>query len=294
MHVSFVRWEWIALMRLRQWTKNFAVLAALVFSQRLFDPASLTTSLLAFAAFCLASSATYVVNDILDREADRKHPVKAKRPVASGAISVSAAAWIGAAALAGALGLGVWGGPRLLISLGAYLAVQVGYNLVFKHVAALDVFALAAGFVIRVSAGAWVLGVEASPWIVVCTMNLALFLALAKRRHELTSLEEGAGEHRKALMCYSPHLLDQMIAIAASATVVTYALYTLADQTVEKFGSTRLVWTLPFVVFGVFRYLYLVHRKNLGGSPEWVLLTDAPILATVALWALAAAAIVYG
>ena len=281
------------LLRIRQWTKNLAVFAALVFARRLTDPASLVEVMEAFVAFCLASSAAYVVNDIRDRDADRLHPVKSRRPIAAGAVGVGEASVLAAALVATAFAAAALGGVRLVVSVAAYLALQAAYNLKLKHVPTLEVFALAAGFVIRVAAGAWILAVEVSPWLLLCTMNLALFLALAKRRHELIEMEDGAGAHRKVLDSYSPHLLDQMISIVAAATVVTYALYTLAEQTVRKFGSAHMIWTTPFVILGVFRYLYLIHQKKLGGSPEWVLLTDIPILATVVLWAATAAAIVY-
>ncbi len=281
------------LLRIRQWTKNLAVFAALVFARRLTDPPSVVAVLEAFAAFCLASSAAYIVNDLRDREADRLHPVKSRRPIAAGAVGVGEAWGLAAALAVAAFGAATLGGVRLVVAVAAYLALQAAYNLKLKHVPTLEVFALAAGFVIRVAAGAWILAVEVSPWLLLCTMNLALFLALAKRRHELIEMEDGAGAHRKVLDSYSPHLLDQMISIVAAATVVTYALYTLAEQTVRKFGSSHMVWTTPFVILGVFRYLYLIHQKNLGGSPEWVLLTDGPILTTVVLWAATAAAIVY-
>lgn len=283
----------ISLIRPRQWTKNLTLFAGLLFSRRMMDGPSFVLVLQAFVAFCLASSAAYVFNDILDRAVDRLHPRKASRPLASGAIGPGEAGSLAAILAAASLALGWLGGERLAIALAAYLVLQTAYNLKLKHVPTLEVFVLASGFVIRVATGAWILAVEVSPWLLLCTMNLALFLALAKRRNELTEMEADAGAHRKVLDSYSPHLLDQMIAIAASATVVTYSLYTLADQTVGKYGSTHMIWTTPFVIFGVFRYLYLIHQRQLGGSPEWVLLTDKPILATVTLWAAAAAAIVY-
>ncbi|OQW94515.1 MAG: decaprenyl-phosphate phosphoribosyltransferase [Verrucomicrobia bacterium A1] len=281
------------LARPRQWTKNLTLFVGLLFARRMMDGPSVLLALQAFVAFCLASSAAYVFNDILDREADRLHPRKACRPLASGAIGPGEAGVLAVILATVALALGWLGGERLAIALAAYLLLQAAYNLKLKHVPTLEVFVLAAGFVIRVATGAWILAVEVSPWLLLCTMNLALFLALAKRRNELTEMEADAGAHRKVLDSYSPHLLDQMISIVASATVVTYSLYTLADQTVEKYGSTHMIWTTPFVIFGVFRYLYLIHQKQLGGSPEWVLLTDKPILATVVLWAAAAATIVY-
>ena len=282
-----------ALLRPRQWTKNLAVFAALVFARRLTDFPSVVAVMEAFFAFCLASSAAYVFNDIRDREADRLHPLKAKRPIAAGAVGAGEGAVLAVVLAAAAFALSSLGGVRLVYSVAAYLVLQAAYNLKLKHVPTLEVFALASGFVIRVAAGAWVLAVEVSPWLLLCTMNLALFLALAKRRNELTEMEADAGAHRKVLESYSPHLLDQMISIVAAATVVTYALYTLSEQTLRKFGSAHMIWTTPFVIFGVFRYLYLIHQKKLGGSPEWVLLTDVPILATVVLWAVTAAAIVY-
>lgn len=282
----------IELLRPWQWVKNTAVFAGLVFAGRLFDPAAAVDSLLAFLAFCLLSGVAYAANDIADRAADALHPQKSRRPLPSGRLTVAGAVRAGGAALLGAVGLGVAVGGRLLLALGAYAALQAVYNLGAKRVAGLDVMTLALGFVVRVAAGAWVLRAEVSPWLLVCTLHLALFLALAKRRHEKATLADAAG-HRHALRDYDPDLLDQLLTIAAAATIVTYSLYTLAEQTVRKHGSHRLVWTLPLVMLGVFRYVDLVRRRGLGGEPERVLWTDRPLLAIVAGWAAAAASILY-
>ncbi len=281
----------IELLRPWQWSKNAAVFAGLVFAHRLGDPGSVRRSLLTFGAFCLASGAVYAVNDMVDRSRDALHPDKCRRPLPSGRLEVRQAAAVAVAAAGGALGLGVAVGERLLLALAAFAVLQAVYNLVARRVAILDVVVLALGFVLRVAAGAWVLEVEVSPWLPVCTLNLALFLALAKRRSELARMGDAAAEHRGSLSGYTLALLDQFLAVAAAATLVTYALYTLAEQTVRKHGSHGLVWTLPFVVFGVFRYLRLVHRGDGGEEPDRLLWFDRPLLVSVAAWTAAVAAI---
>jgi len=282
----------IRLLRPEQWTKNAAVFAGLIFARRMDDPAAVMRSLATFVAFCLASSAAYAVNDVLDREADRRHPVKSRRPLAAGELTVGEAVLAAALVALGALGLAGAVGGRLLVGVLAYWALQAGYNALFRHRPVLDVLALALGFVLRAFTGAWVLEVEVSPWMLVCAFHLALFLALAKRRHEAVALE-AAQQHRAALAGCPPAVLEQWMQIAAAATIVSYSLYTLSEQTIRKFGGHRLVWTLPWVVAGVFRYLWLVHRGDAGGQPERALWTDRPLLATVATWALVAAWLVH-
>ncbi|MCX7817971.1 MAG: decaprenyl-phosphate phosphoribosyltransferase [Kiritimatiellae bacterium] len=283
----------IRLLRPEQWTKNAAVFAGAIFAQRLKDPSSVLISLAAFAAFCLASSAAYVVNDLLDREADRRHPVKSRRPLAAGEITVGEAVVAGLMTASGALGIAAGVGARLLISVLGYWALQAGYNALFRRWPVLDVLSLSAGFVLRAFAGAWVLAVEVSPWMLVCAFHLALFLALAKRRHEAASLEEGAREHRASLAGCPLPVLDQWVGVAAATTIVSYSLYTLSEQTVRKFGDHRLIWTLPFVVAGVFRYLWLMQRGDATGRPERALWADRPLLATVAAWTAVAAWLVH-
>ena len=254
-------------LRPHQWTKNLVVLAALAFSKHLFEPEPLLRTLLAFALFCGLSGAVYLVNDVADVERDRLHPRKRLRPVASGALSPQAAlalaAGLGAACLALSLLLGA---PFAACAL-LYLALNLAYSFRLKDVVILDVLAVSLGFVLRAVAGAVAIGVHISEWLLICTILLALFLTLGKRRNELTSLEAAAPEHRRSLSEYSPYLLDQMISVVTASCLTAYAFYTTAAETREKFQTDRLAWTIPFVLYGIFRYLYLVHRREQGGSP---------------------------
>jgi 4-hydroxybenzoate polyprenyltransferase len=283
---------WISL-RPDQWTKNLIVFAALIFAVKLLDPAALALASAAFLIFCALSGAVYLFNDISDREADRQHPLKRLRPIASGALSPGAAlAWavgLSAAALAAAYGLR----PMFAVAAAAYLALFVLYTRTLKHIVILDVMSIAIGFVLRAVAGGLVIGVPISDWLLVCTILLALFLGLAKRRHEITMLADGASGHRRILEEYDPYLLDQMIAIVAAATLVVYIIYCASPDTAERFGTGMLVLTTPFPIYGIFRYLYLVHRKHGGGSPSDLLLRDRPLLSCVALWGAAVVLIIY-
>jgi len=279
-------------LRTHQWTKNLVVLAALAFSKHLFDGDAVARAAMAFATFCCLSGAVYLVNDLVDLERDRLHPRKRARPIASGALPVSTAKAAAACLLAFGL-LAAWSlGPGFFACALSYLALNLAYSFVLKDVVILDVLAIAIGFVVRAVAGALAIQVVFSDWLLVCTILLALFLALAKRRHELATLENATG-HRQALAEYSPYLLDQMIAVVTASCLTAYAIYTLAPETVEKYRTDRLALTIPFVIYGIFRYLYVVHRKEQGGSPSDVLLTDWPLLAAVALWAAAVVLIVY-
>lgn len=283
----------IAAMRPKQWIKNFFVLAPAVFAKDLFTTAVMSRVVVGFAVFCAVSSATYLVNDVLDRESDRSHPVKRLRPIASGALSVRTALVAAGVLLAGGLAGAVAIDPWFAGAVACYLLVTLGYSLHFKHAVILDVMFLAAGFVVRVAGGAFVARVEASEWLFLCTLLLALFLGFAKRRHELTLLEGGAQNHRRVLEHYSPDLLDQMLVIVATSTIVCYILYTVWPSTVEKFGTRHLVFTVPFVLYGILRYFFLIHRRDLGGDPTGSLLTDRPLLATVLLWGAVAVGVIY-
>lgn len=280
-------------MRPRQWTKNLIVFAGIIFAQQLFQPGMLAKVVIGFVLFCLLSSAVYIFNDLRDLEQDRKHPAKSQRPLASGRLGPGAA--VAALVIMTVMGLGgaFWLGiPFGWVAL-AYWALMIVYSLWLKQVVILDVFAISLGFVLRAVAGAEVIAVEISPWLLVCTLLLALFLALGKRRHELVLLEAEAPQHRRILSQYSPYLLDQMIAVVTASTVLSYCLYTMWPQTVGKFGTTDLVYTVPFVLFGIFRYLYLIHQKGEGGSPDRVLLTDWPLILDLLLWIIAAGVILY-
>jgi 4-hydroxybenzoate polyprenyltransferase len=283
----------LATLRPEQWTKNLLIFAGVLFGGRLLDPTAVWAAIGMFAAFCALSSAVYVFNDVLDREADRQHPLKSARPIASGRLSVrvaiAAGVAIGAAGIGGGFALGQTAG--LIAS--AYLGLLMLYSAALKHVVIIDVLVIAAGFVLRAVAGAVAIDVPISQWLLVCTTLLALFLALSKRRHELTLLGEGATGHRRILEEYSPYLLDQMIAVVTASTLIAYSLYATSPDTAERFGTTHLGLTIPFVLYGIFRYLYLVHQRRGGGSPTTMLVTDRPLLACVACWALSVAMILY-
>ena len=280
-------------MRPEQWLKNGFVLAPIVFSGLVGDPEAWLRSLLAVAAFCAASSATYLVNDVIDREADRAHPIKRGRPIAAGEVSVAAAMVTAVVLVAVAMAIALWLGgwfPAILI---AYVALVVLYSVLLKRAVFLDVLVVAAGFVLRVVGGAVAIKVPVSTWILVVTYLLALYLALGKRRTELALLGDGAGHHRAVLGHYTLPMVDSAISVVLGATVVAYALYTVAPDTVTKVGSEGLLATVPIVLYGLFRYLYLLHRHELGGSPTRALLTDRPLLVCVVVW-LAVAAVVIG
>jgi len=280
-------------MRPAQWLKNVLVFAPLIFAHQALEPQALLRSLAVFALFCLASGAVYLVNDLLDRVTDREHPVKCRRPIASGALSpvaaIGAAALIGAGALAAALLLD----RRVGFVLGIYLLVNLLYSRVLKHLVILDVMTIAAGFVLRVVAGGIAVGVPLSSWLLLCTSLLALFLGFGKRRHELVLLEINASTHRRILAEYSPYFLDQLIAVVTTSTLVTYALYTMDPAVHQKLGTPYLPLTIPFVLYGIFRYLYLVHQKQEGGDPSVIVFSDKPLLVNVLLWAATAFFILY-
>jgi 4-hydroxybenzoate polyprenyltransferase len=276
-----------------QWTKNLLIFAGLLFGHQLFSLGSVFAAVAAFAIFCALSGAVYLINDVLDRETDRQHPLKARRPIASGALSVStaitAAAFLGIGGLAAAFALNI----RFVIVSAVYLSLLALYSGPLKHIVIIDVLTIAIGFVLRAVAGAEAVNVEISYWLLVCTILLALFMALAKRRHELTLLADGATSHRPILGEYTPYLLDQMIAVVTASTLIAYVFYTISPETQQKFGTHWLGLTIPFPLYGIFRYLYLVHQRQAGGSPADLLLTDRPLLACVALWALAVTVIIY-
>ena len=281
-------------LRPSQWTKNLIIFAALLFGQRLFDGPSVAASLSAFVIFCALSGVVYLINDVADRTADRLHPIKRHRPIASGAVPVAAALATAAVLASAALVAAFWLRPAFGVLALAYLLLLVGYSGPLKHVVIIDVITIAVGFVLRAAAGAVAIVVEVGPWLYVLTILLALFLALSKRRHEIVLLADRATGHRRILEEYSPYLLDQMISVVTASTLVAYAIYTVSPDTIAKFQTKYLGLTLPFPLYGIFRYLYLVHQKEGGGSPSDMLLTDRPLLVCVALWALATALIIYG
>ena len=280
-------------LRPRKWTKNLLVFAALVFAERLFDLAAVVAAVEAFVIFCALSGAVYLINDVADRDTDRRHPIKRRRPIAAGALSVrtalGTAALLGACALAAAFAMNARFG---LVAVG-YLGLLGLYSGSLKHIVIIDAMTIAIGFVLRAAAGAAAIDVVISDWLFVCTILLALLIALAKRRHELVLLADDATSHRPILGDYSPQLLDQMIAVVSASTLIAYVFYTISPETSEKFGTPLLGLTIPFPLYGIFRYLFLVHQREGGGSPADLLLTDRPLLACVALWLAAVVLIIY-
>ncbi|MBV8199402.1 MAG: decaprenyl-phosphate phosphoribosyltransferase [Acidobacteria bacterium] len=281
-------------LRPSQWAKNLFVLAPLVFGNRLGDAAAVGRALLALLAFCCAASAVYLVNDLRDREEDRRHPLKRLRPLAAGTLSVAIAAAAALALVAAAAALGWWLGGGFSRVLAAYLLLNLLYTLWFKHLVILDVMCIGLLFVLRVLAGAEATSVQVSSWLLLCTTFLSLFLAFSKRRHELTLLAGAASGQRPVLDHYSPAFLDQMINVVTASSVVSYAMYAVAPETAAKFHTQGLIYTIPLVLFGIFRYLYLMYQRDDLRNPTEAILRDLPFLLNIALWGLAVVWIVYG
>jgi 4-hydroxybenzoate polyprenyltransferase len=288
------RWGgFVESLRPQQWVKNGFVFAALIFSRSVTDWHRNARVAEAAALFCLISSAAYLLNDIRDAPEDRRHPLKRSRPLASGRLGVGSASLAAMVLAFVALG-GAWVLDHdFFLILAAYGFINVLYSWALKHVVLLDVFVISAGFVLRVVGGGVVIHVQISPWLIVCTTLLALFLALSKRRHELVALGKEAGNHRLILSRYSPYFLDQLIAVVTASTVMSYALYTLSADVQTKFPGKRLDLTIPFVLFGIFRYLFLVHQNSEGGNPTRLLFTDLVLLSDVLLWAASVIFIIY-
>jgi 4-hydroxybenzoate polyprenyltransferase len=283
----------LSLLRPHQWVKNAFVAGPLLFAQRFFHPDDLSNVALAVASFCCASSAAYTLNDVLDRDRDRTHPLKRERPVAAGRVSVPAASALGFVVLVASIALSFTLGAGFQIVLGAYLLLQILYSAALKNIIVLDSVTISIGFTLRAAAGVIVVNAEMSPWLLICTFLLAEFLALGKRRHEAVLLGEDARTHRQVLDRYSVALLDQLIGITAVATVVVYSLYTISPDVAEKLDTQYLYFTVPFVVFGVFRYLFLVYGREKGGSPTDVLLGDLPLQLGITGWVLTVFSLLY-
>ena len=279
-------------LRVRQWTKNTVVFAALIFSRHVHEFDYIIRSIAAFALFSLVSGAVYILNDILDLEQDCKHPLKKHRPIASGRVTVKSSLMLMTVLYAISIPLSFYLDKNFGYVILGYVVLQAAYSRYLKNRVILDVFVISIGFLLRVIAGALAINVEISNWILVCAMLLALFLALSKRRHELVLLDNDADSHREILKEYSPYLLDQMIGVVTSATFVTYIIFTLSDDTTGKFGK-NMILTVPFVLYGIFRYLYLVHRKKAGGQPEEILLSDIPLQLNIIAYVITAMLIIY-
>lgn len=280
-------------MRPKEWAKNLLVFSGLIFSRSLFEHNNLLLSLGGFAAFCLISSGIYIFNDLCDLNEDKLHPVKKNRPIASGVLNLNLARIVMALLFVGGSALALSLNYPFAFAIALYLTFNLGYSLGLKNLVILDVLMISSGFVIRAIAGALVLQVEASAWLVLCTSMVALLVGFGKRRHELVLLEENAGSHRASLNDYSLQFLDSMMTICGGAAVVCYALYTMSDDTVARFHTRNLLITLPFVIYGVFRYLFLIHKRKAGGDPVQLLFRDRPTLLNILLWIVAVCLVIY-
>lgn len=286
--------ELLRSMRPKQWTKNLVIFAGVVFAGAARNATDDLRAVAAFVIFCGLAGGQYVLNDVADAEADRRHPRKRLRPIASGSITRRAGATFGIAVLSVSVLASVALGPWFLLNALAYLALTTAYSYWLKHVVLVDVIVIAVGFVLRATAGSAAVRVEVSPWLLVVSILLALFLALAKRRQELVTLAD-ASAHRPSLEEYSERLLDQLLSLVGAATLMAYSLYTIDPETLARIGQAApwLKATIPFVIFGVFRYLYLIYERGMGGSPEEVLLSDRPLQVNTVLWAVAILVILY-
>ena len=280
-------------MRPRQWSKNALVFAGLLFARDFFIVSKIIQAVVAFILFCLASSSAYLINDVVDRQSDAKHPAKRNRPIAAGRLSPVIAVFFALLFLVGSLLVAFRLDSRFALILSAYILLTLSYSFFLKNIIILDVLIIASGFVFRAVAGAYAIQEEVSSWLIICTIFLALFMALGKRRAEIISLGDQAGDVRKTLGQYDVGYLDHLIIISTAACLMAYALYTLDPGTVAKFGTRSLVLTLPFVIYGLFRYLYLIYHRNLGESPENAILSDNAILICMGLYVATAAIILY-
>ena len=280
-------------MRLDQWIKNFLVFAALLFSKNLLSLSKNIEAIIGFTIFCMITGCAYMINDLVDLEKDKLHSVKSRRPLASGKLkkdtAIKIVVLVCLASLFSAFYMNILFGIIIL----AYFLLNIGYSIYLKNIVIIDVVSIAAGFVLRVLGGAVIISVVASQWLILCTILLSLFLGFSKRRHELVLLEDSATSHRKVLEHYSPYLLDQMIAVVTASTLICYALYTMSKDTIEKLGTSKLIYTIPFVLYGIFRYLYLVHQKEDGGSPTEIMFTDKPMIINICLWIISSIIFIY-
>ena len=280
-------------MRPEQWIKNFFVFTALLFSKNLHNPLKGIEAIIGFTIFCMITGCAYMINDLVDLEKDKLHPVKSRRPLASGKLKKDTAVKIVVLVCLTSLFFAFYMNVLFGIIVLAYFLLNIGYSIYLKNIVIIDVVSIAAGFVLRVLGGAVIISVVASQWLILCTILLSLFLGFSKRRHELILLEDSATSHRKVLEHYSPYFLDQMIAVVTASTLICYALYTMSKDTVEKLGTSKLIYTIPFVLYGIFRYLYLVHQKEKGGSPTEIMFTDKPMIINICLWVISSVVFIY-
>ena len=275
---------YLKLLRPHQWVKSGFVFVGLLFGHAWHDAMLVQNVLLAATAFALAASAVYVINDLADRERDRAHPEKCRRPLAAGTVSVTQALLLAGGCLLAALMLALTVSNTVLVIVVVYALLNVGYSMGLKHVVLLDVFIISAGFMLRILAGTLGVGIAPSHWLLLCSLMLTLFLGFAKRRAELNVLAGRGGSHRKVLDDYDPVLLDKLIGICAAGAIVNYSLYTVSAETVAMHGTTNLIYSVPFVMYGIFRYLFLLHRRGGGGDPAAALLRDFHLLGSFAGW----------
>lgn len=285
--------NFIRLARPAQWLKNLFVLAPLIFAGEARSTHAIEFALLGMVVFCLLSSSVYALNDLVDRKQDRLHPLKKNRPLASGALNAGQAGGMIAFLTVAGLGAAWVLGTQFFVVSVIFLGLNLLYSLLLKNLVILDAMGVALSFVLRAYAGAVVIGVPVSKWLLINTLLLALFLAFGKRRHELVALESGAVAHRKILSRYSPYLLDQLIGVTTPSVVVMYMLYTMSSEVSVKLHTENLYVTIPFVVYGIFRYLYLIHKEEKGGSPTEILIEDRPLAMAVLLWALTCVLVLY-
>ena len=290
--LSKIKPIWITL-RPKQWSKNILLFVGLVFSQNLFQIGLFIKVSEGFVLFCLAASSIYVFNDIHDRESDRKHPEKCRRPLAEGTLQASEAYMVCMGLAAIAFILAFMMDRTFFVILLAYFILNLAYSLKIKQIVILDIMFIASGFVLRILAGTTLAGVSPSDWLIICTITLSLFLGFSKRRNELVLMGENAGYQRKVLKEYSIHFLDQMISMVTACTVMSYILYTVSPETVDRFGTKNLIFSIPFVLFGVFRYLYLIYLKKTIENPIDLILKDFPSLLNILLWFSAVMIIIY-
>ena len=280
-------------MRPKQWVKNVFIFTGLIFSRNLFHFDLLVRVSAGFILFSLAASSVYIFNDIQDVEKDKQHPDKRKRPLPAGLLSVQTAYIVSTILAIVALAAGYFLNKVFFAILVAYVAMNIAYSLKIKNMVILDVMFIAFGFVIRVLAGTVLADVRPSDWLIICTITISLFLGFSKRRHELSLMGDQSNSHRKVLTHYSIPFLDQMIGIATACTVMSYALYTVSNETVVRFGTRNLVYTIPFVLYGIYRYLYLIHQEGKGGNPTGVVMKDPSLILNGLLWLLAVVLIIY-
>jgi 4-hydroxybenzoate polyprenyltransferase len=279
--------ELLRLMRPHQWVKNTFVLAGLLFGHAWNNPTLVTQTLFAFVAFCLISSTIYILNDIVDIEQDRHHPSKRKRPLPSGKLKVSTAAFFALLLGACALTLASFASNTVVIIVLLYAILNIAYSLKLKHVVILDVFIIATGFMLRILAGTLGLGIPPSQWLLLCGLMITLFLGFSKRRAEIIALSDDKSAHRKVLEDYSPVLLDKMIVITAAGLIMSYSLYTMNAETIRIHGTANLIYTVPFVIYGVFRYIFLLHHQSRGTDTAKDMVRDPHLLTVLIGWLLA-------